>query len=170
MIRDKKGAMELSMTTIIIIVIGVTLLSLGIIWVKNTMDRVTGLSEGAFENAERELGSGDFEGTINAPRRISLKSGEKKIIIVQVKNMGEDLDADSLKYIMDNPSSEEACLDVSVLGSSERNIKKGAVGEFSLGVGAKSTCLSGSYYVNADIKPQVSGVDPKQYIFVVEVK
>ena len=56
MIRhNKKGAIELSMTTIIVIVMGVTLLSLGIIWVRNTMEKVTGLSDTAFATAQQEL-------------------------------------------------------------------------------------------------------------------
>ena len=52
---DKRGALELSMTTIIVIVIGVTLLSLGIIWVRSTMEKVTGLSDAAFATAQQEL-------------------------------------------------------------------------------------------------------------------
>src|SRR3989344_823169 len=52
---NKRGALELSMTTIIVIVIGVTLLSLGIIWVRSTMEKVTGLSDAAFATAQQEL-------------------------------------------------------------------------------------------------------------------
>ncbi len=48
----KKGSIELSMTTIIVIIIGITLLSLGLIWVRGTFSKVTDLSEGAFEKAE----------------------------------------------------------------------------------------------------------------------
>ena len=35
---SKKGAIELSMTTIIVIVIGITLLTLGLTWVRGLMD------------------------------------------------------------------------------------------------------------------------------------
>lgn len=52
---NKRGALELSMTTIIVIVIGVTLLSLGIIWVRNTMEKVTELSDASFATAQQEL-------------------------------------------------------------------------------------------------------------------
>src|SRR3989344_4024738 len=52
---NKRGALELSMTTIIVIVIGVTLLSLGIIWVRSTMEKVTQLSDASFATAQQEL-------------------------------------------------------------------------------------------------------------------
>ncbi len=48
----KRGAIELSMTTIIVIIIGITLLSLGLIWVRGTFKNVTDLSEQSFEQAE----------------------------------------------------------------------------------------------------------------------
>ena len=49
---SKKGAIELSMTTIIVIIMGITLLSLGLIWIRGTFSEITGLSKGAFEKAE----------------------------------------------------------------------------------------------------------------------
>lgn len=49
---DKKGAIELSMTTIIVIIIGITLLSLGLIWVRTTFKNVEDLSKKAFEKAD----------------------------------------------------------------------------------------------------------------------
>ena len=49
---NKKAAIELSMTTIIVIIMGITLLSLGLIWIRGTFSEVTSLSKGAFEKAE----------------------------------------------------------------------------------------------------------------------
>ena len=48
---NKKGALELSMNTIIIIVIGVVLLSLGLIFVRGLFGQVESLSKSAFETA-----------------------------------------------------------------------------------------------------------------------
>jgi hypothetical protein len=53
--KSKKGAIELSMTTIIVIVIGITLLTLGITWVKNSMGDVMDLTEEAFAMSDQEL-------------------------------------------------------------------------------------------------------------------
>ena len=53
----KKGAIELSMTTVIVIVIGVVLLSLGLVWVRNIFSQVGGISDDAFNKANDLIGS-----------------------------------------------------------------------------------------------------------------
>lgn len=53
--KSKKGAIELSMTTIIVIVIGITLLTLGITWVKGSMEDVVDLTDEAFAMSDQEL-------------------------------------------------------------------------------------------------------------------
>jgi len=53
---NKKGAIELSMNTIIIIVMGVVLLSLGLMFVRGIFSQVEGLSKSAFETADAEIG------------------------------------------------------------------------------------------------------------------
>lgn len=52
----KRGALELSITTIIVIVIGITLLSLGLIFVRSIFANIRGLSKEAFEQADAEIG------------------------------------------------------------------------------------------------------------------
>ncbi|MBU2634377.1 MAG: hypothetical protein KJ674_03970 [Nanoarchaeota archaeon] len=54
--KSKKGALELSMNTIIIIIIGVTILSLGLLFVRGIFNQVESLSKTAFETADAELG------------------------------------------------------------------------------------------------------------------
>ena len=49
---NKKGAIEMSMTTIIVIVIGVTLLILGLIFVRGIFERIGGLSDQLFAQAD----------------------------------------------------------------------------------------------------------------------
>lgn len=51
----KKGSIELSMTTIIVIVLGVTLLTLGIVWVKSLGSSLLDTSEGAFKVSQEEI-------------------------------------------------------------------------------------------------------------------
>ena len=55
---NKKGALELSMNTIVVIVIGVTILSLGLVFVRNMMgeEGMTGISQQALDNARYEVG------------------------------------------------------------------------------------------------------------------
>ena len=49
---QKKGAIELSITTIIVIILGVTLLSLGLIWIRSTFRNIGDISESAFQKAD----------------------------------------------------------------------------------------------------------------------
>lgn len=52
---NKKAAIELSMTTIIVIIIGITLLSLGLIWVRGTFKNINRLSDDAFKQADGSI-------------------------------------------------------------------------------------------------------------------
>jgi len=49
---NKKAAIELSMTTIIVIIIGITLLSLGLVWVKGLFGDVDGITKDSFTIAK----------------------------------------------------------------------------------------------------------------------
>lgn len=73
--QNKRGAIELSMTTIIVIVIGVTLLSLGLVWIRSTFSQVEQLTQGAFEQGETQI-SEIFAGS-NDP--VSLSPSETKL-------------------------------------------------------------------------------------------
>ena len=91
--RQKKGALELSVNTIIIIVIGVTLLSLGLVLVKNIFEEAGGLAEDAFTNARAALekisGSADEFLTL-VPSRTSVDKGKDTGVFVLLTNLGEN--------------------------------------------------------------------------------
>lgn len=88
---NKKGALELSMNTIIIIVIGVTLLILGLTFVKGIFGKTTKLADGAFEKAEGQIGvDANLEEALSImPKKISLDAGEDKITTIVVANLGK---------------------------------------------------------------------------------
>jgi len=84
---SKKGAMELSVNTIVIVVIGITLLVLGLVFVRDIFDKLSGLGSGAFEEAEKELSqiqTGDAK--INFPTAISVKKGKSKTTTLKICN------------------------------------------------------------------------------------
>ena len=56
MIKNKKGALELSINTIVVIVIGVTLLILGLVFVRGIFEKVQKISDTAFDKASELLG------------------------------------------------------------------------------------------------------------------
>ncbi|MBI4155392.1 hypothetical protein HY498_04900 [Candidatus Woesearchaeota archaeon] len=86
--RGKKGAIELSMTTIIIIIVGVTLLSLSLVWIRGVIQKVTQLSGTAFETAEGEIGklSGVSQLLTLSPTNIDLSQNSAKPVDVIIAN------------------------------------------------------------------------------------
>lgn len=89
--ESKKGAVELSMTTVIVIILGVVLLTLGLAFVRNIFGKVGGLTEGAFDEAQAaigKLGTIDSELTLTS-KQVSLTQGEAKGVGIVVANLGE---------------------------------------------------------------------------------
>ncbi|MAG45328.1 MAG: hypothetical protein CMH63_00970 [Nanoarchaeota archaeon] len=83
---DKKGAIEFSMTTIMVIIIGVAVLSLGIAWVRGTFTQVGEITESALDTAETIFGEVGFTGRIGAPATIIMKTSDAKKYRVYVRN------------------------------------------------------------------------------------
>ena len=84
----KKGAIELSMTTIIVIVLGVTLLILGFAFIKGIFANLEGISGTTFEKAETLLGG--LENVDNfltvSPTQINIEQGKDDVVKVIVAN------------------------------------------------------------------------------------
>src|SRR3989338_6565626 len=94
--QSKKGAIELSMTTIIVIVIGVTLLILGLVFVRNIFSKTEQSGLQAFEQAEKEI-----QQRIGATDRIYVSGGLTWTIepgkplgrLVAIQNFDENLES-----------------------------------------------------------------------------
>lgn len=178
MMKSKKGAIELSMTTIIVIVIGVTLLTLGILWVRGVIGNVSGLSDSAFEDAERVLASGgDFQGAVNAPSQLSLERGEIKQAIFKVRNTGEYTnDGDGTFSIAVRERPEEGlttvtpidCLVVKVIGLDSKKIVRGQSSEFSVGISAKNSCSTGVAAFPVSVKANGVEISPRPLIINIK--
>lgn len=93
---NKKGAIELSMTTIIVVVIGVTLLSLGLFWVRGMFENLEGISGDAFDHARDaidQIGQANEPLTIS-PSQITLepkKNDAVGIIVANLESGGGDI-------------------------------------------------------------------------------
>ncbi len=89
----KKGAIELSMTTIIVIVLGVTLLILGLAFVRGLFGKATTLTEDAFRIAEQEIQSkmSPTDKFYVSGLRFEVDPGKATLITVGVQNIGEDM-------------------------------------------------------------------------------
>ena len=88
---NKKGALELSMNTIIIIVIGVVLLSLGLMFVRGLFGQVESLSKSAFETADAEISiiSNINQPLTLVPGELEVKRGSAEVVDVIIANLGE---------------------------------------------------------------------------------
>lgn len=86
----KKGAIELSMTTIIVIVIGVTLLILGLTWVRGLFEKVTGLTEESFRTAEKLIQEqmGSDEKFYISGLTFEVAGGKSLVVYTGVQNFG----------------------------------------------------------------------------------
>lgn len=93
---SRKGAMELSMNTIVVVVIGITLLVLGLVFVRGIFTRLGGLGGSAFQKAEQELQqiqSGETK--INFPQNVEVKKGGSAVQELRVCNTDGTLEASS---------------------------------------------------------------------------
>jgi hypothetical protein len=88
---DKKGAVELSMTTIIIIVIGITILSLGLVWIRSVFTDVGELTSGAFEQGETQIAEifgGSNQPVALSPSETTIAQGDTSTASLAINNLG----------------------------------------------------------------------------------
>lgn len=84
-LKGKKGAIEFSLTTILVIIIGIIVLSLAINWVRTTFRGVSGITDEAIASAQTvfaDIGGGK----VRVPATISIAPGETRKIQVAVRN------------------------------------------------------------------------------------
>lgn len=94
----KKGAIELSINTIIIIVIGVTLLTLGLVFVKNVFTQLGDLSDKVFDTADTEIGQIHRATKFTSPTSVEVKQGQKKTFKIYVGHDGKTCGAGPKKF------------------------------------------------------------------------
>ncbi len=89
--QNKKGAIELSMTTIIVIVIGVTLLSLALVWVRGVFTNLGDISDDAFKKARDIIGRVENVDKLLTviPSETSIEQGGDEAIKIVVANLGQ---------------------------------------------------------------------------------
>ncbi len=89
---NKKAAVELSMTTIIIIVIGITILSLGLVWIRSVFSDVGELTSGAFEQGETQIAEifgGTDQPVALSPSETTMSQEETTTASLAINNLGD---------------------------------------------------------------------------------
>jgi len=138
---NKKGAIEFSMTTIMIIIIGIAVLALGLAWVQGTFEQIDIITDTSLASAETVLFEGTHTGKISAPSNIILKPGQIKKFEIWVRNDNVGSDTFTLKTIA--AVSESCAFVTEVVSGTGLTL---AVGEETKLVGvvkAASACTSG---------------------------
>ena len=72
----KRGALELSVTTIVIVVIGVALLTLALVFVKGIFGKLTGLSDEIFGKSSTIIDTLSIDAKISCPSTIKVEQGK----------------------------------------------------------------------------------------------
>ncbi len=85
---NKKGAIEFSMTTIMVIIVGVVVLSLGIAWVMGSFEQISDITDTAFESAKEQLGARltSQEPMGISPSTVTLNTGKSTTIAIGYLN------------------------------------------------------------------------------------
>lgn len=82
--QNKKGAIELSMSTIIVVILGIALLSLGLVWVRGNLTQITDLSDQAFDLSEQQIQDlfSDSDSLVKiSPDSVDIKKGKDGIMV-----------------------------------------------------------------------------------------
>jgi len=92
---SKRGAIQLSMSTIIVVILGVVLLVLGLTFVSGIFEKIGGLTDEAFSNAAKELaniGKETNQEYTSTPQNLKITQGEGGFAGAIVKNTNSDGD------------------------------------------------------------------------------
>ena len=103
--KSKKGALELSMNTIVIIVIGITLLILGLAFVTGLFEKLTKQQDIIFGPLESKLvGVASHDEKLSVQTHVSVKQGEQTLFKIWIVNFDDNPKTFKLKI---TPSSDE---------------------------------------------------------------
>jgi len=155
---SKRGALELSMTTIIIIVVGVVILSLGLMFVRGIFSKVETLSGGAFEEAENvlnEIATHDQEVTL--PSQVIVKQGEQKTFRIWIVNQDNQTKPYSLSIVSQTPGI------TFIVPTNKATLTTGQEVGFVVGVSVAKTVAKNIYGFEANV---VEAQNPNSPFFI----
>lgn len=151
---QKKGALELSISTIVVVVIGVTLLTLGLVFVKGIFGKLNSLSGDIFDKAGTELGSITIESKFSVPSNVEVEQGDQSSFKVVVGHDGT-LSGEHTFSLDIAPSGsnqlETSKVRVEIISEESVSLQEGQQATFVVGVAATADApiASGAYKVTA---------------------
>lgn len=161
---SKRGAIELSISTIVVIVLGVTLLSLGLVFIRNLVSNVTTLSEESFRIAEKLIQEqmSPNEKFFVSGLAFEIERGKSTLIFVGINNIGQTASDFSVEV---TPSSQDIIFTVPPVGTIGGGERKGVPVQLS----AKRTAPAGSAHTFT-VRALRGGVLYDSQGFIVNIK
>lgn len=155
MFRQKRGAVELSVTTIVVVVIGITLLTLGLSWVTGIFEKLDVTTSGAFEQADTQideiLGGGTGKAISISPSALSLKQGKTTSAKVLVAHI-------------DTIDTSTKSVSVSMTGTSDPNIDCVFADSASGGLSSQTYDLASGYQASITVLISDEGAKLGTYV------
>jgi len=138
---NKKGALELSITTIVVVVIGVTLLTLGIMFVRNMFSQLNSISEATFGTAETQITAISQSGLskVTMPQKVTVGQGERKTESIIVGNDGQICSSNKFSVTLSKSTGstfDETAVGARIISNTEIEIPPGKQAKFVLQVAA----------------------------------
>jgi len=142
---NKKAALELSMNTIIIIVIGVVLLSLGLMFVRGIFGNVDDLTRDAFEGAENAINDiATHDQKLTVPSQIPIRQGDSAVSNIWVVNENPTQQAFTLSLTPSADNNAGAKISISI-PSSQVTLDTGEEVGFAIGIEVSNNLAKGLY-------------------------
>ena len=148
---SKKGALELSMNTIVIIVIGVVLLSLGLMFVRGMFGNIEDLSKRAFEGAENSLNQiATHDDKLTIPSQIMVKKDDTTTFNIWVVNEGDAAQTFTLSIQPAANNNAGSNLEI-IIPSDQETVDIGGEIGFVIGIEASKNLQKGLYAYNVKV-------------------
>ena len=129
----RKGAIELSITTIIVVVMGITLLSLGLVFVRGLFGKLTQTTDDVFGKADTIIGALDIAGKFSAPSEIEVPQGSSKTFDIVVGHDGSlpgEATFDVRLTPVQDSNIDETKVKAKVISETPIKLKPGQQGQF----------------------------------------
>lgn len=84
----KRGAVELSITTIVVVVIGITLLVLGLVFVKGIFGKLDTITEDVFDKGSTIIDTLSIDTKFSVPSTVTVQQGKTKTFKITVGHDG----------------------------------------------------------------------------------
>ncbi len=124
MFGSKKGALELSVNTIVVIVIGVTLLTLGLVFVRGIFSQLEDISDATFNRADDLLGGIEEvnDPVTVLPSQIEIEQGKDDVVKLVLANL-EDREESLSLTVKVTPASDDNKIDCYLYDESGKSSK-----------------------------------------------